>query len=125
MSDDKNHFLLVLEKISEIGERTARMEVEQKNIKEDLEEVKIQDVKQNELLAEHIAGVKAAHARLENEIRVRELLEAEQRSIKSRVDKLEEAPRFRSSLKQYLLGLGGIAASIVTILKILKYLGLL
>ena len=36
--DDK--FLLILEKLADIGERTARMEVEQKNMKEDLNEVK-------------------------------------------------------------------------------------
>lgn len=113
-NDDK--FILLLEKISVIGERTARMEVEQRNMKEDLEEVKRQDITQNELLAEHIAGVQTAHARLDNEIEARKYLELSQDKLQSRVERLEEPSKFLKNLKKYILyvaAVGGAVAGIV------------
>lgn len=94
------------------------MEVEQRNMKEDLEEVKRQDVEQNKLLAEHIAGVETQAKRLDNEIKIRE-------ELQSRVASLEEAPKFRATLKQYLIGAGAIAGAIVGIIKLLKMSGML
>lgn len=123
MSQNDDKFLIILEKLSNINERTARMEVEQKNMKEDLEEVKRQDVHQNELLAEHIRGVETAQLRLDNEILVRRSLENTTNELRSRVSALEEAPKFRATLKQYLLGIGGVAGAMVAIFKLLKYLG--
>jgi len=123
MSDNKN-FILLLEKISEIGERTVRMEVNQENMKEDLEEVKRQDIHQNKLLDEHIRGVQTAQARLDNEIQARKLMEEQQGLLKSRVDLLETGPKFRATLKQYLIGIGGVAGAMVAIFKLLKYLGM-
>lgn len=119
--DDK--FLILIDKISEISERTVRMETNQDNMKEDLEEVKRQDVKQNELLAEHIKGVQTAQARLDNEIQARKLMEEQQTLLKSRVDLLEAGPKFRATLKQYLIGGGAIATAVVAIFKLLKALG--
>lgn len=123
MSQDSK-FILLLEKISEIGERTARMEAEQTNIKEDLEEVKRQDTVQNQLLAEHIQGVKTANMRLDNEIEMRKQMEIQTKDIESRVSALEISPKFRATLKQYLIGVGAIAGAMVAILKLLKFLGL-
>lgn len=125
MSQNDDKFLLLLEKISEIGERTVRMETEQKNMKEDLEEVKRQDVQQNQLLAEHIRGVDTQAKRLDNEIQSRKLLQETAENLKSRVAILEESPKFRATLKQYILTAGGIAAAIVAFLKILKMAGML
>lgn len=119
--DDK--FLILIDKISEISERTVRMETNQDNMKEDLEEVKRQDVKQNELLAEHIKGVQTAQARLDNEIQARKLMEEQQLLIKNRVELLEAGPKFRATLKQYVIGGGAIAAAIVAIFKLLKAVG--
>lgn len=124
MSHDDDKFIMILDKISEISERTARMEVEQNHIKEDLEEVKRQDIEQNKLLAEHIQGVKLAQARIDNEIEIRRALEAKQAAVESRVEKLEESPKFKAMLKKYILGLGAIAGVIVAILKILKLLNM-
>lgn len=124
MSDTSFH-ILILERLTEMSERTARMEAEQKNMKEDLEEVKRQDVLQNELLDEHIRGVQIANSRLDNEIMIRKAIEVQSENIKSRVEILEEAPKFRASLKQYIVGVGSVAAAIVAMLKVLKYLGML
>lgn len=117
MPQDKELQILLLEKITEVSERTARMEVEQSHMKSALEEVQKQDIEQNKLLADHIQGVKTANARLDNEIEVRQKLE-------SRVVSLEEGPKFRATAKQYLVGIGAIAAALVAILKLMKFLGL-
>lgn len=113
--DDK--LILILEKLSTIGERTARMEVEQQNMKEDLEEVKRQDVHQNTLLAEHIKGVETAQLRLDNEILARRAIEASQADLKSRVEKLEEPKKFLVNLKSYLLYIAATGGAILAILK--------
>jgi xylose isomerase len=120
--DDK--FLLLLEKISEISERTVRMETEQKNMKEDLEEVKRQDIKQNELLAEHIAGVDTQAKRLDNEIEIRKSIQEETMSIKSRVERLEEAPKFRATMKQYIIFAATLLSALVAVAKLLKLINL-
>lgn len=109
-NDDK--FILLLDKLSEIGERTVRMETEQKNMKEDLEEIKRQDDVQNDLLAQHIEGVKTAQARLDNEIKVREMLQSGHHELTSRVEALEATPKFFKSLKSILMYVGAIIAII-------------
>ena len=112
-NDDK--FVTILEKLSDISERTARMEVEQSYMKQDLDEVKRQDVTQNQLLAEHIKGVATANARLDNEILARKAAQMEQDQLKSRVDALEEPNKFFATLKKYLLYIAAVggAASII------------
>lgn len=113
--DDK--LLLILEKLSTIGERTARMEVEQQNMKEDLEEVKRQDDVQNQLLSEHIKGVETAQLRLDNEILARKSIEAIQNDLKSRVEKLEEPKKFLVNLKNYVLYVAATGGAILAIMK--------
>lgn len=108
MADNDDKFILLLDKLSEIGERTVRMETEQKNMKDDLEEVKRQDVLQNQLLDEHIRGVELAHSRLDNEIKIRETLQSAQTEIKSRVESLEVTPKFFKSIYSILMYAGGI-----------------
>lgn len=108
-------FILILDKLSDIGERTARMEAKQENIIEDLREVKRQDNIQNNLLAIHIKGVETAHARLENEIIIRKSVELAQLEIKNRVDRLEEPNKFFETLKKYamyIIAVGGAAVMI-------------
>lgn len=123
--DNKNFLITILEKLSEVSERTIRMEVEQQNMKEDLEQVKLQDVRQNELLAEHIAGVQTAQARLDNEIAARKLIQEEQSLLKSRVAKLEEDPKFRATLKQHIITIGAVAGAVTMLIKALKMLNLI
>lgn len=119
---DDSKFLLILEKLSDIGERSARMEVEQRNMKEDLEAVKKQDEVQNQLLSEHIRGVETQAARLDNEILVRRSLEQQAADLKSRVDKLEEPSKFLVTAKKYLLYISATGGAIVAILKWLERL---
>lgn len=113
--DDK--LLLILEKLSTIGERTARMEVEQQNMKEDLEEVKRQDDIQNQLLSEHIKGVETQAARLDNEILARRSMEQTQIDLKSRVEKLEEPNKFLATAKKYLLYVAAVGGAVMAIMK--------
>jgi hypothetical protein len=108
MADGDDKFILLLDKLSEIGERTVRMETEQKNMKDDLEEVKRQDILQNQLLDEHIRGVELAHSRLDNEIKVRESIQLAQTEIKGRVESLEVTPKFFKSIYSILMYAGGI-----------------
>lgn len=117
MTQNDDRFVLILEKLSNINERTARMEVEQKNIKEDLEEVRRQDVHQNQLLAEHIKGVETANARLNNEISIREILQFNQTELKSRVEKLEEPKKFLMHVKQIALYIAAIAGAVLAVMK--------
>ena len=119
---DDSKFLLILEKLSDIGERSARMEVEQRNMKEDLEAVKKQDEVQNQLLSEHIRGVETQAARLDNEILVRRSLEQQAADLKSRVDKLEEPSKLLATAKKYLLYISATGGAIVAILKWLERL---
>lgn len=117
MAGKDDQFLLILEKLSDISERTARMEVNQSNMKDDLEEVKRQDVHQNRLLAEHIAGVETQALRLDNEIQIRKDLKEEQDNLKSRVAALEEPSKFLYNLKKYTLYIAALGGGILAIMK--------
>lgn len=119
MTQNDDRFILILDKLSNINERTARMEVEQKNMKEDLEEVKRQDSVQNQLLAEHIKGVETANLRLDNEILIRESLQTSQEDLKSRVEVLEEPKKFLLQIKQIALYVAAIAGAVLAVMKFL------
>jgi chromosome segregation ATPase len=121
-TDDK--FILLLDRISEVSERTARIEAELSNVKTDVEGINYQDAIQNKLLEEHIRGVQTANERLSNEIEARKLIQTQQESLHTRITSLEEAPKFRATLKQYLIGIGGVAGAMVAIFKLLKFLGM-
>lgn len=99
VNDDK--FILLLDKIAEIRESTVRMEADQQNMKEDLEEVKRQDVVQNKLLAEHIQGVQTAQSRLDLEVEIRKELSA-------RVAKLEIPRTFIANIYKVIMYSGGV-----------------
>lgn len=114
---DKKELTMILDKISEVSERTARMEVQQQNMKEDIEGIKEQDKVQNQLLAEHIAGVQTAHERLNNEIQIRKSIEEQQKNLKSRVETLEEGPKFLKTLKTIVLYIAAVGGAVLAILK--------
>lgn len=114
-NDDK--FILILEKLSDIGERTARIEVEQKNANTRLEKIESHDEVQNQLLAEHIRGVETANSRLDNEIEIRRTLETEQALLKSRVTVLEEPKKFLIQVKQIALYIAAISGAVLAIMK--------
>lgn len=111
--DNDEKFLTILEKISEIGERTARMEVTTINMGRDLEVIKIEDRKQNELLDKHIQGTVANTERLNLEIKARE-------EFDSRLKKVEKIPQFMNSLNKVVLYAGALVGLIYEAGRIFK-----
>lgn len=107
-NDDK--FLMILDKLTDISERSARMEVEQQYMRNDIEKVKDQDEVQNKLLAEHIANSHAAHQRLDVNQKMLETFE-------SRIKSLEEPRTFLNLFKKYLLWLAAVGGAILAIIK--------
>jgi hypothetical protein len=108
--DDK--FILILDKMTEISERTAKIEQRCNSIEDSVKEIKEEDKEQNRLLAEHILGTTTNKERLEIEIQNRQQLE-------HRIRKLEKIPNFLSTLKMIVVysaaiigGIGGIYESL-------------
>lgn len=91
MDSSDNKFMIILDKISEISERTARMEVQQESMRSDISEIKEEDRKQNDLLDEHIRGTVTNTERLNLEIETR-------KDLVDRVEKLEKVPQFLKSI---------------------------
>lgn len=89
--DNDDKFIMILDKLSNIGERTARMEVQNDSLIKDVAKIKEEDVTQNKLLAEHIQGTVANTDRLNLEIKARE-------EFDTRLQKVEKIPQFMSSL---------------------------
>lgn len=114
--DDK--FLMILDKVNEVNERTIRMEEKVIGIEKDVDMIKEEDAEQNRLIAEHIAGVKTNTQRLELE---KETRIQKQAALKERIDSLEEIPKFFNSLKKVLLYLAAIAGAVLTITKFLHF----
>lgn len=112
-----DQFRMILEKMTEIGERTARIETRVESVERAVEYIKEEDAVQNNLLAEHIAGVRTNRKRLELEKQER-LQSFEQ--LGRRVDSLEAVPKFLTSLKKVMLYLAAIAGSILTITKLME-----
>lgn len=110
--DDK--MLILLEKISEVSERTARIEERQTIMQQDVNSIKLEDAEQNRLLAEHIAGVRTNQARLDVEIENR-------RQLESRVDKLEEPSKFLITLKKYAIYIVVVGGALAAIIKNLPH----
>jgi hypothetical protein len=109
--DDK--LITVLEKISEVSERTARIEVQLTTVKQHVDAIQEQDIKQNELLAEHIQGTVANTERLNLEIEAR-------KSFESRVEKLEKIPQYVKTSYQILMYLGVVVGIVYESGRILR-----
>jgi DNA-binding transcriptional regulator GbsR (MarR family) len=117
-----DNLLLILGKLSEISERTARIETKQEYMQADIETIKVEDARQNVLLAEHIQGTVTNRQRLNLEIKAREDVERAQAELTSRVSKLEEAPKFLEALKKYAKWLTVVAGAVIIILKLIQHL---
>jgi hypothetical protein len=114
-----DNLLLILGKLSEISERTARIETKQEYMQADIETIKVEDARQNVLLAEHIQGTVTNRQRLNLEIKAREDVERAQLELASRVSKLEEAPKFLENLKKYAKWITVVAGAILVLIKLL------
>jgi SPX domain protein involved in polyphosphate accumulation len=89
--DNDQKFSIILEKLSEVGERIAKVEVTTQLMSKDLDVIKAEDRLQNTLLDTHIQGTIANTSRLNLEIEAREKFDA-------RLKKVEKIPQFMSSL---------------------------
>lgn len=116
----EDKFMILLDKVQEISERTARMEVQQQHMEYDLNFIKEEDRKQNELLAEHIQGTVTNRARLDLEIENRKFLQSKVDEAEERIERLEAFPKFLKSFKAVIIY---SAAVIAAIYKIGSYLG--
>jgi len=114
------------DKYEKILEGIIEVKTHQTSMREDIEQIKQQDIEQNKLLAEHIAGVKIQASRLDNEIHVREQSTEDQSSkikehyeeIDSRLKDVEFFPNFMKSAWKITKWAGVVAGSSVAISKL-------
>lgn len=105
----------VLEKLTEISERMARVETRVDYISEDMKEVKAQDLIQNRLLDEHIAGVNSLKQLVEIEGQKRDII---QKETDARLKKIESPLKFIQVNKAAIIWIGGICSAIAGIAKL-------
>ena len=129
-----DQFDKLFDKMSELAVQCGKIETRVEFIQAEVINIKEEDVIQNKLLAEHIAGVKTQAARLDNEIAHRSLLlkthedhsQARFQQVSDRLDdvsqRLETAeffPKYMKSTWIILKWLGITATGIVTVAKFL------
>lgn len=111
----------------EILKGIARLEAGQEIMKEDIASIKREDSRQNELLAEHIAGVKSAHKRIDQEKESWDQLfkmheeNSQQRYIQleQRLQIVEFLPNLMQGIWKVTKWLGALAAAVTAITKFL------
>lgn len=113
-------YLEILEKISDLKSSNSRIEGELSGVKGDIQEIKKEDARQNELLAQHIAGVRTNRERLELEIKNRESAlqkheEASQKrylDVEERLKIVEFVPNFLKASTKIILWTGSVAGAL-------------
>lgn len=112
MEDSK--YIVLLEKLSEIGERTARIEAKQESVDRRLSSMEEQDHTQNRLLAEHIEGTVQNREAIKYLNTRKDQMKEAHDSLKSRVELLEKPATAFQFFKENILWvsavIGGIAA---------------
>lgn len=122
--------LEILAKLSDISERTARIEEKCQRMETDIDHIREQDIRQNELLDKHILGVQTNTQRLELEIKYRKEQDIQHSkdidAAKDRLDALETAPKFRKQLvtyiKQGVLYISAIGGALLMLDKFFNFL---
>ena len=110
MLNDDGRYQKLLEELAEIKATTA-------SIERDIFSIKAEDAVQNQLLAEHILGVKIQQQRLDLEISTRtELL----KEVYLRLQMVEFVPKLVQALWKMIQWTGIMAASVVAITKLLN-----
>src|SRR5579872_2856939 len=112
MDDDK--FLAIMGKLSEVGERTARIETKQVAAEDRLGKIEGD-------LKEHIKGTVINAERLNIEIQHREMLAEAHAKLKNRVEKLEIPQKVIQFLKSRIMWIALAGAGIVAILSYIKH----
>lgn len=104
----------VLEKLTEMSERMARVETKVDFLSEDMKEVKAQDLIQNKLIDEHIAGVNSLKQLIQIESAKFEVYKTE---TDARLKILEFPFKFIQTNKKALVWIGGICSALAGIAK--------
>lgn len=118
MSQNDN-YIKILEKMTEVSTGLARVETKVENLEKDVNYIKIEDKRQNELLAEHIAGVKTNSQRLDNEIELRNSLlsqhevlsEDRYQKLNNRLGRIEFIPNTFKNLSKIIISIGALAGA--------------
>ncbi len=109
----------IFEKVSEVSEKVGKVETRCENMEADIRTIKEEDGKQNELIAEHISGVKTNTARLELEIQNREDQNIE---IEKRLDVVEEPRKVFNAIKKIAIFISAVGGSAIIMVKVLRWL---
>ncbi|MCG3175360.1 MAG: hypothetical protein MOGMAGMI_00289 [Candidatus Omnitrophica bacterium] len=120
----------IYSKLTSISISCAKIETQVEGLQRDVEDIKNEDSKQNQLLAEHILGVKTNMARLNEEIETRRLLihqlELENNKkhldLEQRLKEVEFLPNFIKSTFTIIKWSGASAAAIFAIWKLIDLL---
>lgn len=109
------------DRFQRILDKIAEMHVDVEIIKKDISYIKEEDAKQNDLLAEHIQGVKTNKARLDLEIENRRQQHKETlfklERLEQRLKDAEFFPKFMINLRKSIIWIAVPAGSILAILK--------
>lgn len=128
----KDNYLKILEKMGEIGKDVGvlgneiqHVKASQAETKQELLNIKEQDIHQNKLLDKHILGVNTAMSRLENEIEARKadkiLIQKQIDEIDARLKDTEFLPKFFISLRKIAKWLAGFAIAALAISKFFRW----
>ncbi len=117
---DDNKFIAIMDKLSEVGERTARIEAKQDVMDMRLSSIEVEDQRQNKLLDEHIEGTVQNREAIKNEKERREALAGAHDKLKVRVENLETPHKIKKVIFQYIMWIALVGGGIATILLLFK-----
>lgn len=129
---DAGSYGRILDKIIEIKEDIGALRAEVSNLKEAVTDTRTkivaieqQDILQNRLLDEHIAGVRTTNERLTLEINNRksegELIQKQILEIDARLKQTELMPTFLSSAKKIALWVSAVAGAVAALGRIFHW----
>lgn len=117
---EDNKFLAIMNKLTEVSERTARIETKQEAIECRLGKIEEEDARQNDLLDAHIEGTVQNREAIKNETSRREALANAHEKLKGRVDRLELSPKVKKFLSDKIMWIALVAGGIAAVLLLFK-----
>lgn len=121
MADDK--YIILLDKMSEVAIQTGVIIQRCDSIERELTQIHEEDRRTNQLMDEHILGVKTNAERLNVEKELRQdaikKLEDEKDSLDLRLEQLEKYPQFIKSLKTVAIYVTAIGGAVIMVTKFL------
>lgn len=127
MSHNDN-YIKIMEKMGDIQSSQGRIEEKTKNLESIVKGIQEEDKRQNDLLAEHIAGVQTNRERLDNEVQARkDLLVQHEEASQKRFEELDERLKIVEFLPNLMTNIWKatkwIAAFLAAVTVIAKFLG--